>query len=113
MLRKLSTKNSTDQIWYCDDDWDLVVWINADQSPRGFQICYDRDDAEKALTFVNGEFSHELVDEGNDEPHTNHSPVLDGEIPFNAKNLLKLFETKADHVEKIYFDYIKTNLSKA
>lgn len=113
MLRKLNSKNSKDQIWYCDDDWDLVVWVNDDQSPRGFQICYDRDNEEKALTFAHGEFSHELVDEGNDEPHTNHSPTLDHEVPLNAKKMLKEFEAKSEFMEKIYFDYIKANLSKA
>lgn len=114
MLRKLTTKNSPDQVWYCDDNWDLVIWINSDQTPRGFQICYDKDDDEKALTFVHGEFSHELVDEGNDNPHTNHSPVVGGgEIKFDGKAILKEFEKKGEFVEKIYFDYIKTNLSKA
>lgn len=113
MLKKLNSKNSKDQIWYCDDDWDLVVWVNADQSPRGFQICYDRDEEEKALTFANGEFSHELVDDGMDSPNTNHSPTLENKVPFNAKKILKEFESKSEFVEKIYFEYIKVNLQKA
>lgn len=112
MLKKLNTKNSPDQIWYCDDDCDVVVWTNSDLSPRGFQICYDKNGEEKALTFTHGEFSHEMVDEGDDTPDVNHSPILDHEIPYDAKKILKEFEGKAQFMEKIYFDYIRENLKR-
>ena len=36
--------------WFEDDGMELVVWYDATGAVDGFQILYDRDDSEHALT---------------------------------------------------------------
>jgi hypothetical protein len=33
---------------------DLIVWLREDETVQGFQFCYDKDDIEHALTWVEG-----------------------------------------------------------
>ena len=51
--------------WFVSDDLDLVVWCDESGGPNGFQLCYDKGRAERALTWEPvGGFSHMLVDDG-------------------------------------------------
>ena len=63
--------------WMSDDFFDLIVWYAPDQSVHGFQLCYDKDEEEKAITWIRGKgLQHSLVDTGEVLPTENHSPVL-------------------------------------
>jgi hypothetical protein len=72
--------------WFEDDGMDLVVWYDAVGGILGFQICYQfGSDRERALTWRCGQgFAHDLVDEGDDRPDKNRTPILipDGQIPW-------------------------------
>jgi hypothetical protein len=54
--------------WFTDSDFDLIVWYagrDASAPIEGFQLCYDKQGFERALTWRRGEgFSHEKVDDG-------------------------------------------------
>ena len=54
--------------WFTDSDFDLIVWYegqNVDGPIAGFQLCYDKQGAERALTWRRATgFSHEKVDDG-------------------------------------------------
>jgi hypothetical protein len=54
--------------WFTDSDFDLIVWYggrDASAPVEGFQLCYDKQDSERALTWRSGlGFSHEKVDDG-------------------------------------------------
>jgi hypothetical protein len=41
--------------WFTDDYWDLYVWVNAAGEFSGFQLCYGKPDAERALTWMEGQ----------------------------------------------------------
>lgn len=64
--------------WFTSPDMDLVVWLDQSGQPAGFQLCYDKSQQEKALTWRgDGSLSHAVVDAG--EPHDmkyKASPVL-------------------------------------
>lgn len=40
--------------WFTDDYWDLYVWVRADGSFSGFQLCYGKTDRQRALTWLDG-----------------------------------------------------------
>jgi hypothetical protein len=62
------------------------VWYDAAGMIRGFQICYQAGlDSEQALTWRRGQgFAHDLVDDGENRPDKNQTPVLipDGRVPW-------------------------------
>jgi hypothetical protein len=72
--------------WFEDDHFDFVVWYDQAGTVVGFQICYRTGSGvERALTWRPGSgFSHDRVDEGDDSPLKNLTPILvaDGETPW-------------------------------
>lgn len=66
--------------WFSDEKMDLIVWYSPAGSVTGFQLCYDRDGDERALTWRDGPSGgglvHARVDSGEDDPARNRSPVL-------------------------------------
>jgi hypothetical protein len=54
--------------WFTDQYFDLIVWYGGgepDGAIAGFQLCYDKFNKERALTWRKGKgFTHEKVDDG-------------------------------------------------
>ncbi len=51
--------------WFTSPEMDLFVWMGRGQAPVKFQLCYDKDQNEKALTWSKaGGYTHENVDPG-------------------------------------------------
>jgi hypothetical protein len=70
--------------WFADDDFDLVVWLAGPAAPVAFELCYDRQGAERALTWsAERGYAHYRVDTGEDTPTRNLAPILvsDGDFP--------------------------------
>ena len=79
-----------------DDYFDLIVWRNTDGGVYGFQLCYDKVGSERALTWIERRgFSHNLIDEGEDDPMKNRSPVLLPDGTFPAADVIREFERRA------------------
>jgi hypothetical protein len=79
--------------WFQSSEEDLIVWYEDDGSIWGFQLCYDRKDLERALTWTkdNG-YSHLKVDDGEVEPLTaKRTPILVPYGIFNAEAVLDRF----------------------
>lgn len=63
--------------WFYDEDFDLIVWLDPDGSITGFQLCYDKQEIERALNWSAAEgFAHFGVDSGEDGSRFKESPVL-------------------------------------
>jgi hypothetical protein len=72
-----------DRQWLSDDYFDLVVWYTSSGAIHGFQLCYDKPQSERALTWISsGGFSHKRVDDG-ESGWGNQTPILvpDGSFP--------------------------------
>ena len=83
-----------------DNDIELIVWFGASGEIEGFQLCYYLIDNEYALTWRKGKgYSHNKIDEGEDTPLKNLSPILipDG-IPA-IQRLSRLFAENSGAVE--------------
>lgn len=62
--------------WFTDRDFDLIVWY-ADEAVNGFQLCYDKQNTERALTWYRpARFVHTRVDTGEAPFGPKKSPVL-------------------------------------
>jgi hypothetical protein len=75
---------------------DLIVWLSADGRPVGFQLCYDKDRRERALTFApDGSFTVASVDdgEGTADPYK-AAPVLASETPAFASGASEVAQVR-------------------
>jgi hypothetical protein len=72
--------------WFEDDQFDFVVWYDQKGAVAGFQICYRTGpNLEHALSWrAQSGFVHDRVDEGDDSPLKNMTPILvpDGDVPW-------------------------------
>ena len=89
MLRELGSGrqdgNQGTRRWFQDDDFDLYLWFDAAGAPHAFQLCYDRNRNEGAITWdQSGGFGHDRVDSGEQSPKRAMTPILrtDGAAPY-------------------------------
>jgi hypothetical protein len=65
--------------WFTDAYFDLIVWYADDGAVSGFQLCYDKQEHERAFTWTRGHSCvHEEIDAGEFPGHSKMSPVLGG-----------------------------------
>jgi len=80
MLLELQIRQSQEgrqRRWLSDDYFDLILWYEADGTPYGFQLCYDKPRWERALTWTRTTgFRHEAIDCGGASAFGNVSPTL-------------------------------------
>lgn len=80
--------------WFNSADMDLIVWQRGDGQPCGFQLCYDKGHAERALTWRDGiGFEHRAVDDGEASGggRMKASPILVPDGAFQEAQVLRLF----------------------
>ncbi len=74
--------------WFADAELDLVVWLDAQGLPCGFQLCYDKGAEEHAVSWKQGVgITHNRVDDGERTGERRKlTPVLvpDGVLPAEA-----------------------------
>jgi hypothetical protein len=57
--------------WFTDDYFDLIVWYGNDRRLIGFQLCYDKQERERALTWtLEHGFQHNRIDSGEVPGHS-------------------------------------------
>jgi hypothetical protein len=88
MLREIKTGRKQDgeyaRRWFADDYFDLIVWLDDKGGLYGFQLCYGLGRNEHAFTWKQDSgFAHNLIDDGEQTPAKNMSPILvpDGVFP--------------------------------
>lgn len=102
MLKETYSRKGADadgRRWFSDEYLDLIVWLDGPGSISGFQLCYDKNHSERALTWNRDRgFVHERVDDGESDPAKNSTPILipDGVCP---AQLVEAFIERSDGVE--------------
>ncbi len=83
--------------WFADDYFDLIVWLEPDDSIRGFQLCYDREKKPRALTWTKQYgYKHTGIDNGEHAwGSSKSSPVLIEDGLFDVLSTGKRFEADA------------------
>lgn len=86
--------------WLKDDMLDLIVWHADDLTISGFQLCYDKDGREKAFTWRKETgYSHSVVDDGEELPTRNRSPILVPGGVFERERVLDEFEKRSTEID--------------
>jgi len=64
--------------WWLDADLELIAWFNRNSRIIAFQLCYETEGEQKALTWREGHgFFHSGIDDGEDRPGRHKStPIL-------------------------------------
>ena len=80
--------------WFDDDEgfFDLIAWVDDDDVVSGFQLAYNVDGEERAITWLGGAFSHRDVDPGDDSPLSNNSSVLGDTTIYPINEIIRRFE---------------------
>ncbi len=87
-----------------DEYFDLYVWYNEDNKIIGFQLCYDKEGRERAFTYINRNYKHTGIDDG--ESLLSRSAVLISDGSLDKSNLLLRFEESAANIEVEIKEYI-------
>ncbi len=87
--------------WFDDDEgfFDLITWIDDDETVSGFQLSYDIQGDERAITWLGGEFSHRDIDAGTDSPLSNDSSILVGATVFPIAQIVRRFRTSSAEID--------------
>ena len=83
--------------WFTSPAIDLYIWLDDDDSPSGFQLCYDKESREHALTWTEEHgFSHMAVDAGESRTGRHKgSPILVANGFIDAPRILEQFRSEA------------------
>lgn len=87
--------------WFSQSGLELIVWVNKDKSINGFQLCYQKDGEDKAITWFSDKgFSHKRIDDGEGRPARHKmTPILVPDGVFDKHNVLSLFESSAQQLD--------------
>ncbi len=97
--------------WYQCSDMDLIVWTVADARVVAFQLCYDTLHGEKALVWSedNG-FAHHGVDDGEDLPTRNMTPIMVEDGAFDKSRIASMFDESDDRLPDWIAEFVHEKL---
>ncbi len=78
--------------WFTDNEFDLIVWYGNEERPVGFQLCYDKQDNERALTWTRAHgFQHDRVDTGEIPGRAKMTPIIVADGVFHRDSVAERF----------------------
>lgn len=103
--------------WFTDQYFDLIVWYDGDNPQgeiAGFQLCYDKFDKERALTWRRGRgFAHEKVDDG-EGPfalQAKMTPILLPDGVFDAEGVTRRLREQSAEMDQNVAGFILQTLA--
>ena len=101
--------------WFVSEELDLTVWCDEVGSPKAFQLCYDKESSERALTWSpDGGFTHRVVDDG-ERVGGKHkaTPILVADTqPFAANRVTRQFTDASGQVPADVAGFVKLKLQQ-
>jgi hypothetical protein len=84
--------------WFSSSDFELIVWLSETQDILGFELCYDKDDAQRSIAWSQTTgFRHMAVDDGEQRSGKYKStPILIADGLFDARRVHSEF-LKSSH----------------
>ena len=118
MLRKIRGVRQDDasrtRDWFQDDFFDLFVWSEAPGSVVAFQLCYDRLNHERVLAWRrDGGFLHRRIDDGEQTPIKNMSPILVTDGRFEPDALAAEFHARSGSLDRAVRQFIALKIADA
>jgi len=116
MLAEISLKQQEDQMvkcWFQDDYFDLFTWQNETSQITSFQLCYDRLNNERVISWDNERgFGHHRVDDGESSPHKNMSPVFIKEEGFLYHEVMSRFLESSTQINQEIRSFVQEKLDE-
>jgi hypothetical protein len=93
-------KDEAHRRWFLDNYFDLIVWQNDDEI-TGFQLCYDKQNKERSLTWLKGRgFSHNKIDDGEGRPgQSKMTPILVPDGEFAKRKISEIFKAQSSNID--------------
>ncbi len=99
--------------WFSDSYFDLIVWYEQEGTAiSGFQLCYDKDRDERALTWRRGQgFDHKRIDDGDVSGRMKMTPVLIPDGFFDHAAIAERFHRESKKIDPQIRDLVYEKLS--
>jgi len=96
--------------WFTDSEMDLIIWYDNDEI-TGFQLCYEKGQQEKALTwYKDAGYTHDTVDDGDRPYQGKMTPILVPDGFFDATRVSEQFRERAEKIDKELADLVVEKL---
>jgi len=94
--------------WFTDSYFDLIVWYEREGSAiAGFQLCYDKEREERALTWLRGKgFDHKRIDDGEVTGRMKMTPVLLPDGAFDYTAIAERFRRESESIDPEIRDFV-------
>ena len=99
--------------WFTDTYFDLIVWYRRDSSEiSGFQLCYDKQRKERALTWHRKRgFDHKRIDDGEVSGRMKMTPVLVPDGTFKSAIIAERFRRESVDIDPAIRDLVYSRLT--
>jgi hypothetical protein len=98
--------------WFTDDYFDLIVWYGDDRTLIGFQLCYDKQQRERALTWTREHgFQHNRIDSGEVPGHSKMTPVIIADGAFNRDPVAERFRAACVDIDPAIGTFVFDTIS--
>lgn len=93
--------------WFNDEYFDLIVWYSMRGGIDGFQLCYDKDHNERALTWrkTTG-YSHDGIDDGENPGEAKMTPVLVADGLFDKDSIGSRFIEASKNIDPAIIGFV-------
>jgi hypothetical protein len=93
--------------WFTDSYFDLIVWYDEKGGIDGFQLCYDKVNKERALTWrQNKGYVHEKVDDGEGPGHVKMTPILMPDGAFSKDSIPRRFDRDSKEIDADIAEFV-------
>jgi hypothetical protein len=98
--------------WFTSDWFDLIIWYETAENISGFQLCYSKNENERALTWKGADHWYHLgVDDGESRGQLHKaSPMLVMDGKFNADLVLARFIAESEQLPESLSNFIAERL---
>ena len=96
--------------WFSSNDLELIIWLDEQDRITGFQLCYEDQGNQKAITWKeNSGYSHDNIDDGENISGDNKykaTPILVADGIFNKIKVASYFKEKSNAIDKNVFEFV-------
>lgn len=107
-------RGRADRRWFSSPQFDLILWLDRQRRLKGFELCYDKQDRERSLSWTPRRgFQHMAVDSGENRPGKHKSsPILVPDGVFDAERVRQDFLTASVSLPPEIAAYVRMALQQ-